>query len=46
MKFRTDCPLELLYADDLVFIAESMGEVVKNEEKNLRENAAQSSLYL
>ena len=26
-EFRTDCPWELLYADDLVNVAESLGEL-------------------
>ena len=29
-EFRSGCPQELLLADDLVLIAESMGEVIEN----------------
>ncbi|XP_057306970.1 uncharacterized protein LOC130645111 [Hydractinia symbiolongicarpus] len=52
MEFRTNCPWELLYADDLVLKAESMEELVEKfkkwkkgiEEKGLRVNTAKSKV--
>ncbi|XP_057315016.1 uncharacterized protein LOC130656204 [Hydractinia symbiolongicarpus] len=54
MEFRTGCPWELLYADDLVLIAESMKELVEKfekwkkglEEKGLRVNTAKSKVMI
>ncbi|XP_057312826.1 uncharacterized protein LOC130654290 isoform X2 [Hydractinia symbiolongicarpus] len=54
MEFRTGCPWELLYADDLVLIAESMEELVEKfekwkkglEEKGLKVNTAKSKVMI
>ncbi|XP_057298477.1 uncharacterized protein LOC130629336 [Hydractinia symbiolongicarpus] len=54
MEFRTCCPRELLYADDLVLIAESMEELVEKfekwkkglEEKGLKVNTAKSKVMI
>ena len=51
-EFRTDCPWELLYADDLVNVAESLGELkvrLKDrkdvlEKKGLRVNVGENKV--
>lgn len=53
-EFRTGCPWELLYADDLVLIAETMNELVEKfekwksglEDKGLRVNAAKTKVLI
>ena len=53
-EFRSGCPWELLYANDLVFIAESLGELkvrLKNwkdglEEKGLKVNVGKTRTSL
>ena len=54
IEFRTGCPWELLYADDLVLIAETMEELVGKfekwktdlEDKGLRVNAAKTKVMI
>ena len=54
IEFRTGCPWELLYADDLVLVAETMEELVGKfekwktglEDKGLRVNAAKTKVMI
>ena len=54
IEFRTGCPWELLYADDLVLVAETMEELVGKfekwktglEDKRVRVNAAKTKVMI
>ena len=54
IEFRTECPWNLLYADDLVLVAETMQDLVRKfeswkkclEDKRLRLNAAKTKVMI
>ena len=54
IEFRTGCPWELLYADDVVLIAETMEELVGKfekwktclEDKGMRVNAVKTKVMI